>query len=242
MTTTNIDISKLTNSYNNYKSNILKNINQNCNKKDSYLDTFKDNVTGWDIKNKSDINSSVNKILEQTDSKPFPSNILIYKPMEDDQADESKTNEQTDSPSNNKVELIEQTIKSLQNSLPDDSNNNVNEECFVKCKNNILKKDTGCDIKCNLTSDYINDNINTECTDDTVINNQNCFRSDKHLVCITGNPITKCKINKINLPNICKQSCTENDNVDKQSCVKVDNKYYCSISNESNKSKLCHKI
>ena len=53
------------------------------------------------------------------------------------------------------TEIIQQTIESLQNSIPDDSNKNVNEDCFIKCKQDILTKDTCCDFKCNLTSAYI---------------------------------------------------------------------------------------
>lgn len=218
-----IDTSGLTNSYNEYKSTLLSEIDNNCNDKDDYIKTFKDDSTGWNVEKSTEIDDKVEQILEQSK----PNNIIIYNSI--DESVVVKNGSQEEQQQN--TEIIQKTIESLQNSIPDDSNKNVNEDCFIKCKQDILSKDTGCDFKCNLTSDYIDNNIVSECNSDTIINNQNCFVNNDNLVCIYDSPANKCKLNNSQLSSVFSKQCVEDDKIDKQSCVKINDTYYCSQTN-----------
>ena len=46
----NLDFKKLDKEYKNYKKEIINHINRNCDIKQSYIDSFKDSYTNWEIK------------------------------------------------------------------------------------------------------------------------------------------------------------------------------------------------
>ena len=226
-----INIDELTNAYNDYKLTLLKEIDKNCNNKDDYINTLKDDITGWNIDNKSKDIDKVNQVVENINNKP--KNIIIYKPTDD------KLNKNNDQQLVN-TEIIKHTIDSLQNSLPKEESYD-NEKCFIQCKQDVLTKNTGCDFKCNLSTEYINNNIVSECNLDTIINNQNCFVNNDNIVCIYDNPKNKCKIHKNNISKIIPKLCTEDDNIDKRSCIQINNTYYCTSNNVSlNNNEQCN--
>lgn len=231
-TSIKIDTVELTNAYNEYKSTLLKEIDKNCNNKDDYINTLKDDITGWNIDKKDLLDDNV---LDNADTKP--KDIIVYKPM--DKEGSSANNDQqvanNNQPSVN-TEISQHTIDSLQNSIPKEDSYK-NEKCFINCKQDVLTENTGCDFKCNLSTEYINDNIVSECNSDTIINNQNCFVKNDNIICIYDKPENKCKIHKNNISNIIPKPCTEDDNIDKRSCIQVNDTYYCtsnSVSSSSN--------